>query len=271
MQPEQNDQQAPILVLDSGVGGLSVVAEIQRRCPGLPIRYLADNAALPYGDKSESWLVERVIRLVTEVCRDQPIRMIVVACNTASTVVLPALRDQFDIPVVGVVPAIKPAAKLSRSKHIGLLATLGTVKRKYTRELIRQFAADCKINLVGTTVLVTQAERKLAGLPVQMEALQTAMQPLFEVNTLDTIVLGCTHFPLLREELQQITPRNIEWVDSGNAIARRVEQLVMHEAFVPVQPKHLSCYTATYTGAHQPRVERSMAHYGFTTSHHIML
>lgn len=155
--------------------------------------------------------------------RQQPFSMIVIACNTASTLVLPALREVFHIPVVGVVPAIKPAAQLSRTGHIGLLATPGTVNRPYTELLITEHAAHCQVTRLGTTELV---EHKLAGDSVDMGRLAKAVAPLLANERIDTIVLGCTHFPWLKDELRAISPRPIQWVDSGSAIARQVETLL---------------------------------------------
>ncbi|WP_078320103.1 glutamate racemase [Oceanospirillum linum] len=217
---------APVLVMDSGVGGLSIAAHIRKTCPDTPLFYLADNGAFPYGDKDEGWLVDRVVKLAYQLVNQYPIKLLVLGCNTASTVVLPALRKALSIPVVGVVPAIKPAAALSLSGHIGLLATPGTVNRSYTDQLISDHAARCQVTRVGSTEVVRLAEDKLAGIPVDLTRLKQAVSPLFESETLDTVVLGCTHFPLLRDELEKIQPRNIHWVDSGAAIARRVAMLL---------------------------------------------
>lgn len=217
---------APILVMDSGVGGLSIVQEIRRLNPSHSVLYLADNAAFPYGDKTEAWLVERVVALALALVQRYPIQLMVLGCNTASTVVLPALRAALQIPVVGVVPAIKPAAHLSKTKQIGLLATPGTVTRSYTDQLIADYAEHCQVSRLGSTEVVKLAEDKLAGRSVDLDRLRHAVQPLFQVPNLDTIVLGCTHFPLLRAEFEQISPRPITWVDSGAAIARRVAQLL---------------------------------------------
>jgi glutamate racemase len=217
--------QAPVLVFDSGVGGLSVAAEIRRRLPGLPLYYLMDSAGFPYGNKDDATLVERVVR----VCRDavavhQP-QMLVVACNTASTLTLPALRAVLTIPVVGVVPALKVAAAASTTGRIGLLATPATVNRSYTDDLIRNFAAGCEVRRHGSGELVQWAEdwiafgREPEGLFAHLDSWLTQPGPLSHV------VLGCTHFPLLRPMLERHWP-HICWVDSGDAIARRVEQLL---------------------------------------------
>ncbi len=218
--------------MDSGVGGLSIAAHIRKTCPHTPLFYLADNAAFPYGDKEESWLVDRVVKLAQGLVARYPIQLLVLGCNTASTVVLPALREALSIPVVGVVPAIKPAAALSHSGHIGLLATPGTVSRSYTNQLIADHAPHCEVTRVGSTEVVRLAEEKLEGRPVDLARLQQAVAPLFETDSLDTVVLGCTHFPLLLDELMQIQPRSIRWVDSGAAIARRVAMLLepLHSA-----------------------------------------
>lgn len=237
----------PILVMDSGVGGLSIVQEIQRLSPERSVLYLADNAAFPYGDKSESWLVERVVALALALVHRYPIQLMVLGCNTASTVVLPALRAALNIPVVGVVPAIKPAAYLSKTKHIGLLATPGTVTRSYTDQLITNHAEHCQVSRLGTTEVVKLAEDKLAGRAVDLDRLLQAVQPLFQVPSIDTIVLGCTHFPLLKAELEQISPRPITWVDSGSAIARRVEELLSSATLQKHKAQHKALLTAEVT------------------------
>lgn len=219
-------EESVVLVMDSGVGGLSVTQHIQALRPDLSLLYLADNGALPYGNKSEDWLNHRVVALAQRVAQEYPLQLVVVACNTASTLVLPALRASLSVPVVGVVPAIKPAAALSQTGHIGLLATPGTVQRSYTDQLVNEFAEDCRVSRLGTTELVSLAEDKLAGKTVHLKRLAQAVEPLFAQQDLDTLVLGCTHFPLLVPELEQIAPRKINWVDSGQAIARRVDALL---------------------------------------------
>jgi len=149
----------------------------------------------------------------------------VLACNTISTLLLPELRACFDVPFVGVVPAIKPAARLSKTKRVGLLATPGTVKRPYTDQLIEDYASDCEVVRVGSSELVTQAENLLSGRDVSEVLLASILAP-FEVQTpVDTVVLGCTHFPLLRGQLSKVLP-GVIWVDSGEAIAKRVITLL---------------------------------------------
>jgi len=220
-----------VLVFDSGVGGLSVYDELRQLLPDLHYIYAFDNVAFPYGEKSEEFIVERVLAIVTAVQQQYPLALAVIACNTASTVSLPALRDKFNFPVVGVVPAIKPAARLTTNGVVGLLATRGTVKRPYTHELISRFATECKIEMLGSAELVELAEAKLHGEPVSLEVLRRILRPWLRMaEPPDTVVLGCTHFPLLQEELLEVLPAGTRLIDSGAAIARRTVWLLEHEA-----------------------------------------
>ena len=223
-----SDPRPTVLVFDSGVGGLSVYDEIRHLLPDLHYIYAFDNVAFPYGEKSEAFIVERVVEIVTAVQQRYPLSLAVIACNTASTVSLPALREKFAFPVVGVVPAIKPAARLTANGVVGLLATRGTVKRPYTHELIARFANECQIAMLGSAELVELAEAKLHGEPVPLERI---LRPWLRMpEPPDTVVLGCTHFPLLQEELLQVLPEGTRLVDSGAAIARRTAWLLEHEA-----------------------------------------
>lgn len=229
MKPGESGGTPRILVFDSGVGGLSILAEVQRALPAAGFFYASDNEGFPYGTKAEADLLARVGRVMDRlVARVRP-DILVVACNTASTLALPMLRASLRIPVVGVVPAIKPAAAQSLSRVIGLLATPATVARPYTDRLIEDFAPRCKVRRLGSAELVDLAERKLRGEPVTAAGLAPLIAPLFagdEGARLDTIVLACTHFPLLLPELAAAAPRAVEWIDSAPAIARRVLALV---------------------------------------------
>ncbi|EKM6458283.1 glutamate racemase [Cronobacter dublinensis] len=253
-----------ILVFDSGVGGLSVYDEIRHLLPDLHYIYAFDNVAFPYGEKSEAFIVERVVEIVTAVQACYPLALAVIACNSASTVSLPALREKFAFPVVGVVPAIKPAARLTANGVVGLLATRGTVKRPYTHELIARFANECQIEMLGSAELVEIAEAKLHGEPVSLEALRRVLRPWLRMpEPPDTVVLGCTHFPLLAEELLQVLPEGTRLVDSGAAIARRTAWLLEHEA-----PDARSCDdNIAYCMALTPEVAQLMSvlqRYGFS-------
>ncbi len=218
-----------VLVFDSGVGGLSVLDEIRRLTPWCELVYVSDNAAFPYGVKGEMELVDRVDRVLRHLIRREEPDILVVACNSASTLALPHIRSHFERPVVGVVPAIKPAAALTRTGVIGLLATPGTVARPYTQQLIDDFAGHCHVIRVGSSRLVELAEQHLRGQPVSREELEIITAPLFATTPqgeADVVVLACTHFPLLRERLAGAAPRALAWIDSGSAIARRVASLL---------------------------------------------
>nr|WP_282450934.1 glutamate racemase [Marinobacter bryozoorum] len=213
------------MVFDSGIGGLSIARCLHRQVPAARLTHLADNAGFPYGNQAEETVIERTVGLVTEQLRQRPVDVIVLACNTASTVALPALRAATDIPVVGVVPAIKPAAALSGNRRIGLLATPATVRRPYLEGLIGEFAGDCRIVRVGHPDLVTWIEEWARGRPMPEPALSVALQP-FREAAVDTMVLGCTHYPLITGVLQRLLPDVRFWVDSGEAIARRTLHLL---------------------------------------------
>lgn len=215
----------PILVFDSGIGGLSVLAEIRQYLPQSDYCYLFDNARLPYGELTEQNLIAGCVELVCDAAARIDAALVVIACNTASTVVLPALRARLTIPVVGVVPAIKPAALLSQTKRIGLLATPGTVKRHYTHALISQFAGDCAVELFGSSELVMMAEQKIATGHLDISKLEQILAPVIAAKV-DVLVLGCTHFPMIKAELQQVLGEGTTLLDSGTAIAKRVVALL---------------------------------------------
>lgn len=243
---------APVLIFDSGVGGLSVLHAIAETLPGLPLVFACDNGFFPYGTKTETELVERVDAVLHRLIAEIRPQLLVIACNTASTVALPRLRSRFALPIVGVVPAIKPAAQLSRNKIIGLLATPATVQRPYTDRLIQEFAADCTVIKVGSRELVQLAEDKLRGKAVDAGQLAAILAPFFAdpAQCPDTIVLGCTHFPLLRDELAAASPATVQWVDSGSAIARRVAELLgetaktLTDSRAPRGPVYMTADTA---------------------------
>lgn len=214
-----------VLIFDSGVGGLSVYREIAMALPHQHIIYAFDNEGFPYGQLDDEVLVQRVCNMVSAICAKYDVALVVIACNTASTLVLPPLRELISIPVVGVVPAIKPAARLSKSKKIGLLATPATVKREYTHQLIIDFALDCDVIMVGSTALVEMGEAKLRGIPVDKEALHRELLPF--INQVDCVVLGCTHFPLIKREIEEVLGEDCLVIDSGKAIAQRVARLLL--------------------------------------------
>ena len=215
-----------VLIFDSGVGGLSVYQEIRNVLPGVHYIYLFDNARFPYGELSADELIQRCCDLISGVVARHAIDLVVIACNTASTQALPPLRALLSVPVVGVVPAIKPAARLTKNGCIGLLATPATVSRPYTDKLIHEFAAHHQVLRCGSTELVVQAERKLAGHLVDQPLIDAILAPWRQADAVpDTLVLGCTHFPLLKEEILISMPE-VTLVDSGSAVARRVQSVL---------------------------------------------
>lgn len=225
----------PILVFDSGVGGLSVAQSLRKHYPHAALCYACDNAWLPYGLRPDEALADRIVRVCSAAVAACSPSVLVVACNTASTLALDALREGLKIPVIGTVPAIKPAAMVSRTRHIGLLATQATVRRPYTQQLIDDFASDCRITRIAADELVTLAEAWLGGRAPEIERLNHFLAPLWQATRpegdaapLDTVVLGCTHFPLLKPWLEEASPSPLIWVDSGDAIARRVAQVGAH-------------------------------------------
>ncbi|SEG14144.1 glutamate racemase [Bosea lathyri] len=222
-------RQPTILVFDSGLGGLTVLARTTQAHPGARIVYAADDAGFPYGRLSEAELVERVLAVMQRLTARFHPDLAVIACNTASTLVLPALRARFSIPFVGTVPAIKPAAASTKTGLISVLATPGTVARDYTRGLIETYAGACDVTLVGSTRLAGLAEAALKGEAVDDGAILTEITPCFVERAgrrTDVVTLSCTHYPLLLERMKRVAPWQVEWIDPAPAIARRVTQLL---------------------------------------------
>jgi glutamate racemase len=222
-------ESGPILVFDSGIGGLSVLRAIRERLPEARFLYVADDAAFPYGDWGEAALREHIVALMgTLISRHRP-AAVVIACNTASTLVLPALRERFDLPFVGTVPAIKPAAEQTRSGVVAVLATPGTIARDYTRDLIRSFAQTCHVRLVGAPELARVAEAHLRGDPIDRSLVAAQIAPSFvelEGRRTDIVVLACTHYPFLVDVLADLAPWPVRWLDPAPAIARRLATVI---------------------------------------------
>ena len=189
-----------VLFFDSGVGGLSVFKDVQHVNPEIETYFLFDNAWFPYGQKDDKALIERIDTVIAKAVERFSFSAIVVACNTASTIALPTLRKHHTLPIVGVVPAVKPAAMLSQKGIIGLLATPATVRRQYTRRLIDDFARNCEVIAVGDVSLATIAEQKMTTGKVNLDEIANALKPFTELEEdkqPDVVVLGCTHYPLL--------------------------------------------------------------------------
>lgn len=245
-----------ILVFDSGVGGLTVLRQVRVLRPDAEYVFAADNAAFPYGDMEETALVSRVVTVVGALISRFAPDVLVIACNTASTLALEALREAFDIPIVGTVPAIKVAAQTSQSGIIGVLATPATVEREYTRELIAAFAADCRVELVGARNLARLAEDRLSGRPVLTGAIASEIAPAFVEEAgrrTDVLVLACTHYPLLESEIAEAGRWPVAIIDPASAIARRVVHFTgsAGNESAPMEGSGASDGTAVFT-ADQP-------------------
>src|SRR3981189_652868 len=221
-----------ILVFDSGLGGLTVLREVVRARSDAHYVYVADDAFFPYGHHSEEQIIARVVPLIGELIARHAPELVVIACNTASTLVMSHLRSAYKIPFVGTVPAIKPACASSKTKRVSVLGTKGTVQREYTRTLIRDFAQGCEVTLVGSPELASLAESALSGNEVSDEAIAAEIAPCFvgnatdETARTDTVVLACTHYPLLQDRLTRLAPWPVTWIDPAPAIARRVSDLL---------------------------------------------
>lgn len=219
-----------LLIFDSGFGGLSIRNEIIARLPQLTVHQFSDHANLPYGTKSTDFIRKRLTTVIPELLEKQPISAIVVACNTASTSALDQLRETVATPVIGVVPAIKPAAQLSQLNHIVVLATTATANSPYSTQLIEDFARGTKVTMIAADRLVEFAETKLAQGFIDEYELKSYVNRLLDgLTPYDYVVLACTHFPLLKAELANALSRNVQLIDSGAAIARRVESLLGSE------------------------------------------
>jgi glutamate racemase len=218
----------PLLVFDSGIGGLSVLAAIRALLPDAPLVYAADSAGYPYGTKRAAEIEARVPALLGRLVERIGPELVVIACNTASTIALDSVRAALDIPIVGTVPAIKPAAAISRTRTIGVLGTEATVRQPYVDRLAEEFAADCTVIRHGSAELVDLAESKLRGEPSDAGAYRACLEGLFSKpggERIDTIVLACTHFPLVEDELAAAAPHPVRFVDGKEGIARRTAWL----------------------------------------------
>jgi glutamate racemase len=242
------DRARPLLIFDSGVGGLSVLGAIRALLPNAPIVYAADKAGFPYGTKSEAEIAARVPALLGRLAERFDPELIVIACNTASTIALDSVRLALDLPVVGTVPAIKPAAALSKSRAIGVLGTDATIRQPYVDRLAAQFAADCTLHRHGSADLVEMAEASLRGEPVDPAACRRILDALFDRpggRAIDTIVLACTHFPLLEKELTGASSQPVWFVDGKEGIARRVAWLTRERAWPAAPPEGIALFTGT--------------------------
>ena len=263
-----HEPSAPILLLDSGVGGLSVLGEVRRLLPEAPVIYIADTAALPYGDKSEAEIAARVPALLGRLVERYHPRLVTIACNTASTIALATVREVLDVPVVGTVPAIKPAALVTRSGVIGLLGTAATVRQAYVDRLEAEFAQDKRLLRHAAPELVAAAEAKLRGEETDPAIFQNAVQGLIDQHggqSIDTVVLACTHFPLVAYELGEAMGPRVSFVDGATGIARRIVHLTKGQPFQRATPDFA---VFTCGNAPPPALLRAMAGYGLEGIEH---
>jgi glutamate racemase len=228
----------PLLIFDSGIGGLSVLRPIRALLPNAPIVYVADSAGYPYGTKRAGEIEARVPALLGRLSERFDPELIVIACNTASTIALDGVRAALDVPIVGTVPAIKPAAERSRSRVIGVLGTQATVRQPYVDRLAAEFATDCTVIRHGSAELVDLAEAKLRGEDADRSAYAEILDGLLsqpDGERIDTVVLACTHFPLVEQELAEAAPRALVFVDGKEGIARRTAWLLRDRQW-PAEP-----------------------------------
>lgn len=255
----------PLLIFDSGVGGLSVLGAIRALLPAAPLVYAADSAGYPYGTKRPAEIEARVPALLGRLAERFAPELIVIACNTASTIALDGVRAGLDLPVVGTVPAIKPAALLSRSRTIGVLGTEATVRQPYVDRLSAEFASDCDVIRHGSAELVDLAEAKLRGEPAAPGVCERALDGLYSQpggDRIDTIVLACTHFPLVEDELAAAAPRPVRFVDGKEGIARRTAWLTRERTWPDRAPEGIALFTGQATDVEAYRL--GLAGYGLT-------
>lgn len=261
--PPSTADSRPLLFFDSGVGGLSVLGPTRALLPQAPLIYAADNAGFPYGTRSEGEIAARVPALLGRLAERYRPRLIVIACNTASTIALAHVRAALDVPIVGTVPAIKPAAALSQTRVIGVLGTDATVRQPYVDDLASRFAGDCTVIRHGSADLVRLAEAKLRGDIAEPARFRAVLDGLFTQpggDRIDVIVNACTHFPLVADELTAAAGRALTFVDGGPGIARRVAHLTAGQDW----PIASAPGVAVFTGAVDPTLAPALADYGLT-------
>jgi glutamate racemase len=254
-----------ILIFDSGLGGLTVFREVAKARPDARYVYVADDAAFPYGDMAEEALITRILHVVGKAIAEHRPDLVVVACNTASTLALKELRARYKVPFVGTVPAIKPACAQSKTRRVTVLGTQGTVHREYTMALIREFASGCDVALVGSSKLAAFAEAELAGIPAADAEIAAEIAPCFidqDGRRTDAVVLACTHYPLLTARFAAVAPWRVDWIDPAPAIARRVADLLHeHPAGTGAAPPEIAFTSQRKAAA---ALAKSLAAYGFS-------
>ncbi len=244
-----------LLFVDSGLGGLTVLSAARSSVPQADVLFIADDAGFPYGSKSETALIARLLTLIGPAAGEFEPDCIVLACNTASTIALKTLRENFSVPIVGTVPAVKPAAALTRSGLVSVLATPATVAREYTRALIKQFGAEARFTLVGAPTLAALAEAHASGAAVDEEAIAREIAPAFADEggrRTDVVVLGCTHYPLLLDKLAALAPWPVAWIDPAPAIGRRIAYVLAEARHIVGAGANRACGEIRFTSGRPP-------------------
>jgi glutamate racemase len=217
----------PIGMMDSGVGGISVLNHIRQRLPHESIYYVADSLYAPYGNKSPAEITERCFA-ITDFLIAQGIKALVVACNTATAASIQAMREKYDLPIIGMEPAVKPAVKASRNGVIGVLATVGTIKSAQYAALLANYGEGVKVFAQGCVGLVECVERGELAEDTTLKLVKSYLQPLLD-NHADTIVLGCTHYPFLRPLIEQIVGSNVAVIDTGEAVSVQLQKKLIEQ------------------------------------------
>ncbi len=252
------------LVFDSGVGGLTIAAELRKAAPEWIVDYAADSGFFPYGVKTDEELRARLPSLCAALVDMAKPDVLVIACNTASTLSLADIRERVTVPVVGTVPAIKPAAEQTKTGVIGILATPGTVRRAYLDDLERQFASGVRVIRRGTAGLVDMAERAVRGQPIEQEQVTYAVKPMFDPPygpRIDIVVLACTHFPLIRDAIAAACPPGVRLIDTGEAVARQAIRVAPQTS----RPPGDAVAYVTGGAANRAAMQPALARFGFHT------
>jgi glutamate racemase len=227
--------EAPVGVFDSGVGGLSVLGEVSRLLPNESLLYVADCGHIPYGEKSPEFIRERC-RLVADFFHRRQAKALVVACNTATVAAAAELRERYpNWPIVGMEPAVKPAAAATRSGVVGVLATTGTLQSAKFAALLDRFASDVRVVTQPCPGLVELIETGNLHSPQLRQLLAGYVEPLLAAGC-DTLILGCTHYPFLRPLLAQMVPPDVILIDTGAAVARQLQRLLEQQQLLAAGP-----------------------------------
>jgi len=215
-----------VLIFDSGVGGLSVLKNIKKILPKMHYIYILDNEAFPYGNKTEFFIVQRSIKIINTVKNIYPINIVVIACNTVSTIALSILKSKFSFPIIGIFPDIKTAKKITKNKIIGLIATKATMNSSYIKKTIYKNISKNTIQVIGTNKLASISEKKIRGIEVSQNKLKNIFKSWIDLPVHpDTIILGCTHFSLLEKEIKKILYKtsSIYFIDSIQTVTSQIK------------------------------------------------